>query len=229
MASLSVLAPGAEQDLVDALAVGVAERARQTEVPSFQKAREMSGLQRQLRGTGKPHSIRDLARVTRVAPSKVAEQLTIASELSDAMLARHGLQFEDLANAPHAALLRAAKLPPYLRAEPLRNAARVSSADADAEVTTTETPSKSKPTARESKRGALYEQLSADTSVEVVIRGPIPELSRPEAEDLLDVLLPTLARLAELLILPPRSHYVALPGNGGILVYLCPAPDTQAR
>lgn len=174
----------------------------------------MLDFQHYLRSINEPHSIRDLARLTGVGHSTVNEQLVIAAALSERILSEQGLAPDALSHAPHRTLLRIAKLPPYLRTQPLRDVARTGDNAVDGGATPVAA-------AREARRSEVYTMLRKG-EFRVNLSRPIPELSRTEAHDCLDMMLPALARLAEVVISSRRSHYIGLTGNGGILVYLAP-------
>lgn len=202
--------------LADALIAAVAERARRPDLSSWQKAREMLEFQLYLRSKDQPHSTRDLARSTGVAQTKVSEQLTIASELTEDELAQHKIEVGEIESIPHSTLFRIAKLPHYLRGKPLRDAVRKGTAAAGAIG----------PYAprgpREHRRAAAYARMREEGNFLVEVPKPIVELSSQEAKDYLDEFLPALANLAEAVIGSRRSYYIGLAGNGGIVIYLAP-------
>lgn len=203
--------------ITEHVAAAVAERAQQKNISRWQKARELLGLQDYLKSVGEPHSTRDIARLTKIAPTTVVEHLQVATALTPEVLASAGVSEEQLSAVRHRTLLRIAKLPPYLRANPLRAAAR------GEDPLVSETRLDRMPAKRDARRADTYAALCEGREVPVSLPRPISELSAAEINDCLDVMLPTLARLAEIVIPPQRSHYVAHTGNGGILVYLCPS------
>lgn len=186
----------------------------------------MAELQAYLRSVGHPHSTRELARLTGIAQSTIAEQLTIADALPESNLAKVGISTDDLARVPHSTLLRIAKLPPYLRNQPLIQATR--GADVTAEpIPTTAAGGTRKASVREMQRAAAYNRMREEGDFQVTIPKPVGELSTKEANEYLDDLLPAVANIAEAVIGASRSYYIGLTGNGGILVYLRPASRSR--
>jgi hypothetical protein len=205
--------------LVDVVAAGVTERANRQDISRWQKAQEMLEFQRYLQTVKRPHSTRDLARLTGVAQSTVAEQLTIATALSASVLAQHGIRPEALAHVPHRTLLQIAKLPPYLRTKPLRDILKGGAGTATPDMLVAR---QGRMTVRESRRAAHYQRMREEGQFLLEVPKPMAELSHKEANEYLDELLPALANLAQVVLGTNRSHYIGLTGNGGILVYLAP-------
>jgi hypothetical protein len=109
--------------ITDHVAAVIAKRARQKDIPPWQKARELLGLRDYMRSAGEPHSTRDVARLTGIGPTTVLERIQIATALTEKVLTKARITEQQLSGVRHVALLRIAKLPPYLRANPLRAAA----------------------------------------------------------------------------------------------------------
>jgi len=109
-------------NFVEILAKTVGERAREPGISAWQKADEMAELQRYITAGGANGSTRELARLTNVPQTRVAEQLTIASSLNRAALKQFGVSPTEIGVAEHRTLLRIAKLPAYLRQKPVRDA-----------------------------------------------------------------------------------------------------------
>ena len=176
----------------------------------------MLEFQLYLRSKDQPHSTRDLARLTGVAHTKVAEQLTIASELGKDALGGYDVELGDVQGVPHSTLLRVAKLPPYLRRKPLQDAARKAASPiggiGDYEPRGP----------RENRRAAVYARMQEEGNFLVEVPKPVRQLSAKEAKDYLDEVLPAVAHLVEVAIGTKRSYYIGLTGNGGIMVYLAP-------
>lgn len=205
--------------LIDVLAAGVAERANRQDISRWQKAQEMLEFQRYLQTIRRSHSTRDLARLTGVAQSTITEQLTIATALDASVLAQHGIRPAEMEQVPHRTLLQIAKLPPYLRAKPLRDLLRGLTGSVPSDSLGAK---RGRKTARESRRAALYQRMREEGQFLLEVPKPMAELSHKEASEYLDELLPALANLAQVVLGTNRSHYIGLTGNGGILVYLAP-------
>ena len=202
--------------LADALANAVTERLQRHDVSAWQKATDVADFQAYLRSVGQPHSTRDLAKVLRVPQTRVAEQLVIAAELNPASLARYKIRPEDLVEAEHRGLLRVAKLQHYLRDKPLRDLVKPTSEPRPV-------PGSGTPTVRERVRSSVFDKLKDEGHLLIEIPGPIVSLTQREAREYLDEFLPALAHLAEIVKGKKQSHYIALAGNGGIVIYLSPA------
>jgi hypothetical protein len=203
--------------LFEAVVEGVRERAQRKDLSRWQKAQEMLELQNYLRGVQRAYSTRDLASLTGVSQSTISGQLTVAQALSEQALRAVGVSPEDIADLSQGELLRIAKLPTYLRRGPLRQAARSRSAEVQA---LTALVSHRKPGLREQKRAAAYQRMRDEGRFLLEIPEPVGGLSRAQAADYLDDVLPAVANVAEVVMERPDSYYIAVTGNGGILVYL---------
>lgn len=208
--------------LAQALGTTLAERMRRQDVSAWQKAADLAEYRAYLKSVGQPHSTRDLARLVEVPHTRVAEQLTIAAELDPGSLARYGISPEELTDAEHRALLRVAKLPHYLREKPARELAKPGAMVSIPGGT-------SGPSARESRRANIFAKLRDEGQFLIDIPSPIVSLSQGEARNYLDEFLPALAHLAEIVKGGDRSHYIGLAGNGGIVIYLAPAPSPRSE
>ncbi|HEX8211294.1 MAG TPA: hypothetical protein VF584_14060 [Longimicrobium sp.] len=203
--------------LSEALAKTVTDRVRRADLSAWQKAVDVAEFQHYLRTSNQPHSTRDLARLLQIPQSRVAEQLTIASELGAPALARYGVSVEAVGNADHRALLRIAKLPHYLREKPIRDCARGADAGKARELTGAGAVT------RERRRASVFEKLRDEGQLLIDIPRPIVTLTPSEARSYLDEFLPALAHLAEMVKGSTKSHYIGLAGNGGIVIYLSPS------
>ncbi len=205
---------GNQVSLTETLVSAIAERVRRADIPTWQKAQDVAELQSFLRSKRCPHSTRELGRLIQLPQTRVAELLTIATELSPEALDRYGVTPEDLKLVEHRALLRIAKLPSYLRDKPLRDAMK-GSPTLDAVQRGIEV--------RERRRAEVFTHLKEQGEFLLEIPQPITTLSPRHAKDFLDELLPAFAHLAEIVKGTKRSHYIGLAGNGGIVIYLAPA------
>jgi len=205
--------------LFEALIQGVRERARQKDISRLQKAKEMLELQRYLQSVGRGHSTRELAYLTDISQSTVTGQLAIAQALTDEALGRVGVTPEEIGHLCHGELLRIAKLPAYLRTAPLRQAARARLAEPVARGSTLVQRASS---VREQRRASAYARMRDEGRFHVQVDAPVTELSRNQAYDFLDDMLPAVANLAEIVMGSSKSYYIGVTGNGGILVYLGP-------
>lgn len=201
--------------LVHTVASAVAERLKDGQVSAWVKASYVAEFQTYLRSMGAPNSTRDLAMHLDVPQTRIAEQLTIASELDATSLARYGVSSEDLADAPHRDLFRTAKLTHYLRDKPLRDLARK-------HPPLIGNAAPGKPTLRERRRSNIFEKLRDEGQLLIDIPQPMRNLSKPEASTYLDEFLPALAHLMEIVKEKNRTHHIALAGNGGLVIYVHP-------
>lgn len=203
--------------LSEALAKTVADRVHRSELSAWQKAVDVAEFQHYLRTNSQPHSTRDLARMLQIPQTRVAEQITIASELGAAALSRYGVSIADLSGADHRTLLRIAKLPHYLREKPIRDCAKGTEPSKPRELTG------ARAAIRERRRASVYQKLRDEGQLLIDIPSPIVTLTPSEAHSYLDEFLPALAHLAEMVKGSTRSHYIGLAGNGGIVIYLSPS------
>lgn len=205
--------------LLEAVVQGVKERAQRRDLARLQKARDMLEFQTYLRSSRRAHSTRDLAALVGVSQSTVAGQLTIAGALTEEYLERIGIAAEEIGHLSHGELLRVAKLPAYLRASPLRQAARAAAAEP---AVIASGRSMGKGGVREARRAAAYRRMRDEGEFVLAVPQPTVDLSRQQAFDYLDDALPAVANLAEIVMGSNRTYYIGLTGNGGILVYLRP-------
>jgi hypothetical protein len=203
--------------LFEAVVEGVRERAQRKDLSRWQKAQEMLELQEYLKSSQRPNSTRDLASLTGSSQSTVSGQLTVAQALSEPALRAAGVSPEDIAHLSQNELLRIAKLPTYLRRGPLRQAARSRSLDTQAPAALV--PRRT-PGPREQNRAAAYRKMRDEGRFLLEIPEPVAELSKAQAADYLDDVLPAVASVAEVMMERSDSYYIAVTGNGGILVYL---------
>lgn len=200
--------------LADAIGATLADWLKRDDASAWQKSAEVAELQAYLRSAGRPHSTRELARLLHLSPSRVSEQLTIASELDENSFARYGVSPAQIAGTDHRTLLRIAKLPHYLRDKVIRDSARD---DPRPSRTGSNVP------VREQRRTLVFSKLRDEGQFLIDIPQPIVSLTAAEAGGHLNDFLPALAHLAEIVKGRNRSHYIGLAGNGGIVIYLSPS------
>jgi hypothetical protein len=202
--------------LLEAVTKALAERMGSSAVSSWQKASDLLDYQRYLRLNSRPHRARDLCAAFSLPATRVSEMLRIAIDLDVEALAKCNVTPELLQHVEHRPLLRIARLPYYLREKQIRDAIRDSSkADPGRALGAVAL-------GREAHRTSVFRRMREEGDYLIEIAAPVTSLTPQEARAHLDDFLPALANLAELVMSQSRSHYIALAGNGGLVIYLAP-------